>query len=276
MPLSKDEFDLVRKVVRDRSAIVLEEGKEYLVEARLNPVAREFKLPNLSTLIQKLKGVGEYLVIQKVVEAMTTNETFFFRDIYPFDSLKKNILPDLLSRRSPSGPLNIWCAASSTGQEPYTIAMLIAENFPQLKNDGRLKIIASDINETVLNKAREGIYTQLEVNRGLPASLLVKYFQKKTLNWQLKDDLRKMVEYRNINLCQPLPQLPPLDLVFIRNVLIYFDVETKKKVLAGIKTMLKPDAYLYLGGAETTFGIDEDFERIRFDQAVCYQLKRKK
>jgi len=276
MPLSKEDFEVVRKIVRDRSAIILEDGKEYLVEARLNPVAKELKLADISALIQKLKSSSEYLVIQKVVEAMTTNETFFFRDIYPFEALKKNVLPDLLSRRGPADPLNIWCAASSTGQEPYTIAMVIAEYFSQFKNNGKLKLIASDINDAVLSKAKEGIYTQLEVNRGLPAPLMVKYFQKKVTNWQIKEDIRKMVDYRIINLCQNLPVLPKMDLVFIRNVLIYFDVETKKKILAGIRNLLKPDGYLFLGGAETTFGIDDQFERVNYDPAVCYRLIQKK
>jgi len=210
---------------------------------------------------------------RKAVEAMTTNETSFFRDFHPFEALKKFVLPDLLALRSAERTLNIWCAASSSGQEPYSLGMLIRENFPQLLS-WKLRILATDLSTEVLARAREGRYSQLEVNRGLPANLLVKYFQKQGCDWYLRDEIRRMVDFQIVNLSNAWPALPPVDIVMIRNVLIYFGIETKKEILAKVRRVLKPDGYLFLGGAETTFSIDESFERVQFERATCYRIRR--
>jgi chemotaxis protein methyltransferase CheR len=210
---------------------------------------------------------------RQAVEAMTTNETSFFRDFHPFEALRKFVLPELIPRRTAERELNIWCGASSSGQEPYSVAMLIRENFPQLMS-WKTRILATDLSADILARAREGRYSQLEVNRGLPASLLVKYFQKRAGDWYLRDDVRRMVDYQIVNLATAWPLLPPMDIVMIRNVLIYFGLETKREILAKVQRLLKPDGYLFLGAAETTFGINDSFERIQFERATCYQIKK--
>jgi chemotaxis protein methyltransferase CheR len=207
---------------------------------------------------------------RQAVEAMTTNETSFFRDHHPFDALRTQIIPDLINRKAASKQLTIWCAAASTGQEPYSVAMLLREHFPVLTS-WKLTFIATDLSTQVLAKARSGRYGQLEVNRGLPAPLLVKYFTKDGTEWVVKEELRNMIDYRELNLIETWPALPVLDLVMIRNVLIYFDVPTKKKILGNIRQRMAPHGYLMLGGAETTLGIDEQFERVQIDKGVAYR-----
>lgn len=276
MTISSTDFDFVRNYVKSKSAITLEAGKEYLVETRLSSIIISEGLKDISDLVMKMKERADSPLHARVLDAMTTNETFFFRDITPFEVLKKEVIPDLLSRRSPNGPLNIWCAASSSGQEPYTISMVIADNFPSLKTPGSLTFIASDISQQMLAKAKSGLYTQLEVNRGLPAALLVKHFTKVGLDWQIKDEIKRMVDYRMINLSTTFPSLPQMDIIFIRNVLIYFEVEVKKKILEQIRKVMKPDAYLFLGGSETTFNLDDNFERCDLNKTVAYRLKKPK
>lgn len=274
MTISPADFDYVRNYIKSKSAITLEAGKEYLVESRLSSLLSGENCKDITELVARLREKPESPLHAKVLDAMTTNETFFFRDITPFEAFKKEVIPDLLSRRSPGGPLNIWCAASSSGQEPYTIAMCIADSFPLLKAPGALTLIASDISQQMLTKAKAGLYTQLEVNRGLPAALLVKYFTKIGLDWQIKDEIRKMVDYRMLNLSTTFPTMPAMDIVFIRNVLIYFEVEVKKKILEQIRKILKPDGYLFLGGSETTFNLDDNFERCDLNKTVAYRLKK--
>lgn len=274
MALAADDMEYVQKLVRKHSAIVLENDKEYLVEARLQNVARSAGLLSVTALITQLRATTVNGMHHDVVEAMTTNESSFFRDVHPFEALKKVVLPDLLQKRATESLLRIWCAACSTGQEPYTLAMLLREHFPLL-NRWRVEILASDLSTKVLDRARQGIFSQLEVNRGLPAAFLVKYFQKQGVDWQIKDDIRKMVQFRQLNLIEPWPLLPPMEIVFVRNVLIYFDVETKKRILAKVRGLLRPDGYLFLGGAETTLNLDEAFERIAFERSGCYRLHRR-
>jgi chemotaxis protein methyltransferase CheR len=211
---------------------------------------------------------------QKVVEAMTTNETSFFRDVQPFEMLKQMVVPELMKRRATERRLNVWCAASSTGQEPYSLAMMLRESFPSL-GGWKVRISASDLSTEVLEKARRGRYSQLEVNRGLPAHLLVKYFQRQGVEWQIKDDIRNVIDYRQLNLIEPWPALPPMDVILIRNVLIYFDVETKRQILGKARRLLRPDGYLFLGGAETTLKLDDSFERVEFQRTGCYQLRKR-
>jgi len=226
----------------------------------------------LQDLVARLRAQPFNGLHQKVVEAMTTNETSFFRDVHPFEALKKAVLPELIKKRATERKLNMWCAASSSGQEPYTMAMILREHFPTLAN-WTVRFIASDISMEMLERARAGRYSQLELNRGMPAPLLVKYFQRQGMEWQIKEDLRRMVEFRQMNLADTWPSLPEMDLVFMRNVLIYFDVPTKKEILGKVRRLLRPDGYLFLGIAETTLNLDGAFERVQFDKSGCYRLR---
>ncbi len=266
------DFDYVRDLVRKRSAIVLEQEKSYLIESRLLPLARREGFASIDEVIAKLRLSGFSTLHGKVVEAMTTNETSFFRDLHPFEAFRKVVLPDLVTRRASARQLRFWCAASSTGQEPYSIAMVIREHFPQLAN-WDIKILATDLSTQVLEKARSGCFNQTEVNRGLPAPMMMKYFDRQGMNWQLKDNVREMVEFRLLNLIEAWPNLPQMDIVFIRNVLIYFDVQTKKDILGKIRRILRPDGFLFLGGAESTLNLDDSFVRTEIEKASIYRLK---
>jgi chemotaxis protein methyltransferase CheR len=274
MPLNNADFDFICKLVRDRSAIVLDAGKEYLVESRLLPLARSEGCASLQDLVLRLRTQSTNGLQQKVIEAMTTNETSFFRDLHPFEALKKVLLPELMRKREGERRLNFWCGASSSGQEPYTIAILLREHFPTLAN-WSVQFLATDLSVEMVERARAGRYSQLEVNRGMPAPLLVKYFQRHGVEWRVKDELRKMVEFRPMNLVESWGAMPELDIIFLRNVLIYFDVPTKKAVLGKIRRVLRPDGYLFLGAAETTLNLDDGFERMQFDKAGCYRLRGK-
>jgi len=272
MSLSAPEFDYIRRLVLDQSAIVLEQDKGYLIESRLLPLARREGLPSLSHLIAKLQGEPFAGLHRRTVEAMTTNETSFFRDFHPFEALKKSVLPDLRTLRAQERKLDIWCAASSTGQEPYSLVMLLLEHFPDFAN-WQVRILATDLSSDILAKAKEGRFSQLEVNRGLPAALLVKYFQKQGCDWLLREDVRRRVDFQFFNLATAWPLMPRMDIVMIRNVLIYFGAETKKEILRKIRRVLKPDGYLFLGAAETTFNLDDAFERVPLERATCYRIK---
>ena len=271
MPLSDDDFSYVREMVYRQAAIVLEKEKNYLVEARLTPLVRQHGFGSLEELVAQLRNQPHNGMQWHVVEAMTTNETSFFRDVHPFEMLKKNVLPELMKKRATTRQLSIWCAAASSGQEPYTILMLLREAFPELLT-WKLNFIATDISQEMIERCREGCYSQLEVNRGLPAPLLVKYFSKIGTEWKIKDELRRMIDFRQMNLAQAWSALPAMDVIFMRNVLIYFDLETKKAILARVRRTLKADGYFFLGGAETTLNIDESFKRVQIDKAAYYQL----
>ena len=271
MPITSATFDYFRKLVEQRSGIVLEPGKEYLIESRLAQVARTQGFSSVDELASELARASFNSLHRQVVEAMTTNETSWFRDVHPFEALKKRILPDLIESRATEGKLNIWCAAASTGQEPYTLAMIIRENFPKLK-DWRISILATDIATNVLAKARLGRYSQLEMNRGLPAPLLIKYFRKDGTDWVIKDELRSMIDYRELNLAERWPAMPPMDIVLMRNVLIYFDVNLKKDIMRRVRQVMRPDGYFMLGSAETTMSLDDAFQREQAERAVVYRL----
>ncbi len=271
MAISKTDFDYVAQLVRGQAAIVLEPGKEYLVENRLTPLAEQEGFGTLGNFIAKMRSETVINGLHhKSIDALTTNETSFFRDFHPFEALRKNILPQLIEQRAATRQLTIWCAACSTGQEPYTLAMLMQEHFPQLA-DWRLTIIASDLSPTVLKIAEAGAYSQFEVNRGLPAAYLIKYFTKQGDRWLIKPELKKNIEFRAMNLIQPWPILPPFDLVFIRNVMIYFDVETKKTILKRIRNCLLPHGYLFLGSAETTMNLDPEYQPVNLGRTVVYE-----
>ena len=273
MAINPADFDHISKIVKEEAAIVLEKGKEYLVESRLMPLVHQEKLESLENLVKKLKAQPRGELRDAVIEAMTTNETSFFRDIHPFETLKKEIFPDLIEKRKDKKELNIWCGASSSGQECYSLAMIIRSQFPAL-NSWKISFSASDISNQMLNRCKSGIYSQLEINRGLPAPLMVKYFNRLGTEWQVKEELRKMILFRITNLSEKWPFMPPMDLIMMRNVLIYFDVEMKKDILGRVRKLLKPDGYLFLGAAETTLNLDENFERMPYKQSGCYRLKQ--
>jgi chemotaxis protein methyltransferase CheR len=269
--MTSQEFDIVRRLLRERSAIVLEAGKEYLVESRLAPLVRQEKLSSIGELIGRLRGQPDNGLTRQVVEALVTTESSFFRDHHPFEALRTVVIPDLIKRRGDERRLHIWCAASSHGQEPYSIALLLREHFPGLLK-WQISLAASDLSREVLARAREGRFNQIEVNRGLPAALLLKYFEQHGTHWQLVPAIRGMVDFREINLAQPWPALPRMDLVLIRNVMIYFDVETKKTILGRLARLLRPDGYLLLGGAETTFNLDDSYRRVEPIKSGLYQF----
>jgi chemotaxis protein methyltransferase CheR len=272
MGLSVADFQYVSQLVRQRSAIVLEPEKSYLLEARLTPLARTEGFGSIEAMVARMRGHPFNGLHRKVVEAMTTNETSFFRDLHPFEALKAVVLPEVIRRRQAERRLNIWCAACSSGQEPYTVAMTILDHFPELAA-WSVQLLATDLSSDMVTRARAGRYGQIEVNRGLPANLLVKYFEKKGMEWQVRPLVQQRCEFREMNLIEPWGPLPPMDVVFLRNVLIYFDVETKRGILANVRKVLQPWGYLFLGGAETTINLGDTFERVQFDRAGCYRLK---
>lgn len=271
MFLSDADFSYVRNLVYRQAAIVLEKEKNYLVESRLAPLVRQQGCNSMTELVAKLRSPSSNGLQWLVVEAMTTNETSFFRDVHPFEVLKKNVLPVLIDKRGSLRQLNIWCAAASSGQEPYTILMVLRENFPELLT-WKMNFLATDISKGMVDRCREGCYSQLEVNRGLAAPLLLKYFQKIGTEWRIQDELRRMIDFRQMNLAQAWPALPPMDIIFMRNVLIYFDMETKKDILGWVRRTLKPDGYFFLGGAETTLNLDESLKRVQVENGAYYQI----
>jgi chemotaxis protein methyltransferase CheR len=259
--MNQADFDYLCALVKERSGLVLTKDKAYLLENRLMPLARKRSIAGLEGLVGALKA-GDQVLLGEVVDAMTTNESFFFRDTKPFDQFKNMVLPKLLQARTERKALRIWSAAASTGQEPYTLAMLLKEIAPQLAG-WRVEILGTDISPTVLERARQGIYTQFEVQRGLPIQFLVKYFKQVDNNgWQIDAGVRAMVTYREFNLLKDLTAIGPCDVVFCRNVLIYFDQETKARVLDGIARLLPKDGCLFLGGAETVLGVSSKFAPI--------------
>lgn len=270
MATSSFDFNYIRKLVREHSGVALEADKDYLAELHLEPLARQAGVDSIAELVLKLRTQPFNRLHVQAIEALMTYETSFFRDIHPFQALQNFLLPEFLKQRAVERTLNIWCAACASGQEPYSIAMLIHEHFPMLAN-WTLRLIASDISAEILARARIGRYSQLEVNRGLSETLREKYFQKQGNEWQLKENIRRMVEFRSFNLIEPWPLLPPMDIIFMRNVLIYFNMETKKAMLGKVRQLIKPDGYLFLGGSETTINLDNSFERVQFDKTVCYR-----
>jgi len=251
------DYDFLRKLLKERSGLDLSADKQYLVESRLIPLARRSGLPGIAELVARIKS-GAAALTSDVVEAMTTNETFFFRDKIPFDHLRETILPALVQARASRRSLRIWCAASSTGQEPYSIAMCVKE-FAGLSG-WRVDIVATDLSQEVLEKSKAGLYSQFEVQRGLPIQMLVKHFTQVGELWQLGADIRAMVQHRQLNLLQDFSHLGTFDVIFCRNVLIYFDQDTKSGIFDRMSRMLEPDGVLVLGAAESVVGITDAFK----------------
>ena len=254
-----DDFNLLSKLIKDRSGLALTKDKAYLLESRLLPVARKWNLKSLDELVMRLRTRSEAGLVRDVVEAMTTNESFFFRDIKPFDQFKQVVLPFLLQARGTTRNIKVWSAACSSGQEPYTLSMMLKEERQKLIG-WNVDILATDLSTEILAKAQAGLYSQFEVQRGLPIQLLVKYFKQAGDRWQIDSAIREMVRYRPFNLLDDLSGLGQFDVIFCRNVLIYFDQPTKQMVLERMARQLAPDGFLYLGGAETVVGITDKFQ----------------
>jgi chemotaxis protein methyltransferase CheR len=263
------DYDYLRKFLKERSGLDLSPDKQYLVESRLLPLARKASLPGIPDLVLKIRN-GDGRLATDVVEAMTTNETFFFRDKIPFDHLRDSIMPDLIKARAARKSLRIWSAASSTGQEPYSIAMCLKEMGAALAG-WRIEIVATDLSQEVLEKCKAGVYSQFEVQRGLPIQLLMKYFAQASDVWQLNADVRSMVQFRQLNLLQDFSHLGAFDVIFCRNVLIYFDQDTKAMIFERMAKLLEADGTLLLGAAESVVGITDAFRPIS-DRRGLYQL----
>ncbi|MCJ2069212.1 protein-glutamate O-methyltransferase CheR [Methylobacterium sp. J-030] len=250
------EFEFLRGFLKQRSGLALTAEKRYLVESRLTPICRRYGLGSLGELIGALK-LGRVAAMERdVVEAMTTNETFFFRDRIPFDLFRDTLLPEALLRNASRRRLRIWCAASSTGQEPYSLAMLLQEAAPRMAG-WQVEIVATDLSTEVIEKAKAGIYSHFEVQRGLPVQWLIKYFTQVGEQWQIAQSLRSMVDYRQLNLLHSFATLGQFDIIYCRNVLIYFDAPTKSDVLARLAAQLAPEGALLLGAAETVIGLTD-------------------
>jgi chemotaxis protein methyltransferase CheR len=261
--MNPGDFQFLADLLRKRSGLVLTEDKAYLIENRLMPIARKVALEGLTELVQVLRAGKDEGILRDVVEAMTTNETFFFRDSRQFDNLRDEILPRLIEARKATRRLRFWSAACSAGQEPYTLLMILGELGAKLQG-WRIEVIASDLSREILEKAKAGIYTQFEVQRGLPITLLVKYFTQLQANqWQISEALRKQIQFREVNLLGQFGTLGTFDLILCRNVLIYFDQATKGETLAKMAAQTNPGGYLFLGGAETVLGVSDKYQPVR-------------
>lgn len=270
MTIAPEAFVYVRDLVRRESAIVLDTGKEYLVESRLIPLARQAGSADVNAFVAGLRQRATPQATRAVVEALTTNETSWFRDGDPFSTLRTVVLPDLATRR-PARQLRIWSAACSSGQEPYSIAISTAET-PAVAG-WRTEVLGTDLSEEMVARAREGRYTQLEVNRGLPATSLVRHFERDGAHWRIAPALASAVTFRPLNLVRPFPPLGRFDVVFLRNVLIYFDVATKRDILRRVRQVMAPDGYLFLGAAEMTMGVDDAWERLPAGRSSVYRIR---
>jgi chemotaxis protein methyltransferase CheR len=256
--VTPQDYEYLRKLLKDHSGLDLSADKQYLIESRLLPLSRKCGVPGISELVQTMKG-GSSSIVAQVVEAMTTNETFFFRDKVPFDHFRDSIVPELLKARAARKTIRIWCAAGSTGQEPYSLAMCLKEMSAQLAG-WRVEIVATDLSREVLEKSKSGIYSQFEVQRGLPIQLLVKYFKQNGELWQISPDIRAMIQHRQLNLLHDFSQLGVFDIIYCRNVLIYFDQDTKINIFGRLAKTMEPDGFLVLGAAETVVGLTDVFK----------------
>ncbi len=265
--LSSTAFQTFATLLKSRSGLVIGPDKLYLLETRLAAILKREQLRDLAALADRLRAPAAEPLIRQVVEAMTTNESFFFRDDKPFQHFRSQALPKLLASRSPAAPIRIWSAASSSGQEAYSLAMILSECRPTI-GDRRIEIIGTDLAREQLTRAKEGLYTQFEVQRGLPVQMLMRYFRKEQNGWRISEAIRNMVQYREWNLLADLRPLGQFDIVFCRNVLIYFDQPTKAKVLEAIAQQMPLDGMLYLGGAETVLGISSRFAPLATERGV--------
>ncbi len=256
--MTPSEYEYLQKLLKERSGLVLSADKQYLVESRLIPLARRSGLGGISDLVAKMRMGAEPLIVA-VVEAMTTNETFYFRDKVPFEHFRETILPAMLDARKHRRSIRIWCAASSTGQEPYSLAMIL-KDMGAILSGWRIEIVATDLSQEVLEKSKSGIFSQFEVQRGLPIQMLVKHFTQVNETWQLSPEIRAMVQFKQLNLLHDFSHLGGFDIIFCRNVLIYFDQVTKVNVFNRLAKIIEPDGFLVLGAAETVVGLTDTFK----------------
>ncbi len=270
MLLTDPDIEFLSGVVAEYSGNVISPRQAYMLEKQLTPVAKNVGLNDVVELVGKMRQAPNAILSTQVAEAVTVNETSFFRDNHPFVALEKKVIPDLIARNQSKKEIRIWCAACSCGQEPYTIAMIIREHFPHL-SDWNIQIVATDLSDEMLNKSKSGEYSQLEVNRGLPVKKLVRFFDRQGSVWQVKQELKDLIDFRRLNLTTAWPFLGQFDIVFIRNVLIYFDQSTKAEILHRVRRVLRPDGYLFIGSVETTIGLGVPFQREEIDVSVCYR-----
>ncbi len=266
--MNSSDFDFVSGLLHRRAGIQLTTDKTYLLESRLAPLARKEGLASIEDLLQVVRSRRDERLIAQIVDVMTTNETFFFRDKTPFELMKDVALPGLAAQQKPR--IRIWCAACSTGQEPYSLAMMLEDN-PALTRGVPVEIVATDISPRVLEKAKTGLYSQFEVQRGLPIQMMMKHFKQKDDLWQISDKIRSMVTFREHNLMEQPTMFGKFDVVFIRNVLIYFDQSTKTQVLERVATVMNPQGYLLLGAAETVIGVTKKFQAMK-ERRGLYQF----
>ena len=262
------EYDFFVKFLKDRSGLALGPKKEYLLQSRLGPIVRTRGLASLGEMMELLRRNADESLAVEVTEAMTTNESFFFRDKTPFDLFKDHMVPSMIEAKAGGGKMRIWSAAASTGQEPYTLAMLLKEMSRDLAGMTP-EIVATDISNEVLERARTGLYTQFEVQRGLPIKLMMKYFRQVEESWEIDAGLRSMIKFEQLNLLDDFSRFGTFDIVYCRNVLIYFDEPTKRDILARLAKRMNPGGFLVLGAAETIMGLTSDFKTVPGKQGLC-------
>ena len=270
MPLAAPDIAYLKTLIAEKSGNVISSNQDYLLESRLTPVAKTVGLDNIEGLVAELKRRPVSVLHDRVAEAMTINETSFFRDMQPFDALRTDIMPKLIRSRAASKSLNIWSGASSSGQEAYSLAITLREHFNELAA-WNVRIQATDLSDEMVKRTRDGIYSQFEVNRGLPSQHLLKYFKRNGTQWQVKDELRSMVDAKKMNLASTWPTAIQFDVIFLRNVLIYFDKKTKASILTRIHKVMRPDSYLFLGGGETLITLNIPFVRESVGKTVCFR-----
>jgi chemotaxis protein methyltransferase CheR len=270
MAINDADLAYVSELLHSRIGIRLEKDKGYLVEARFRRIYERMGMRDVGEFVAYLRHGGKEAVVSEALEAMTTNETYFFRDQLPFEVLREKVIPQLLASRRVERTLNIWSAACASGQEPYSIALTLKEAFPQL-TDWNMQIFATDVANSVLDRARDGLFTLAEVNRGLTPEMLRKHFASEGNAWRLREEVRRMVRFWPINLCREWPVFPRMDVIFLRNVLIYMDDVAKRSILTRAHKLLRNDGYLFLGAAESTFNLSDLFRRTEWDISGCFR-----
>lgn len=271
MKITPPDFQYVQTLARNMAGLIFEEDKQYLVESRLEPLATKLGYANIGELVEKAR-MGNVELHKRIVEALTIHETYFFRDNRPFEAMRKFVFPEWQKNLNGEKKIMIWSAACSSGQEPYSLAMMIKENFNT--NEWKIRIIATDISEAILDKAKQGIYSQLEVGRGLSALNQGKFFTRCEGGWKVNDDIKQMIEFQKFNLSKDWPPMPQFDMILVRNVMIYFDNETKKQIFEKVRRLMKPNAYFFLGATESPIFLDSAFQVKDMEQAVCYTVNK--
>ncbi len=273
MSIGQQEFLYIQELLLKETGVSIDRSKEYLLEGRLDHIKSEQKLTTINQLLQKIKSdpIGNADLKKLVLEALLTHETFFFRDNHPFESFKQVILPNIMKAKKDSRVINIWNAACSTGQEPYSLAIYIKEHFPELRS-WTVNIWATDLSDQILDKAKLGLFRDIEISRGLPEELLKRYFIKEGKNWALNQEIKKMIKFEKLNLLHPFPHMPKQDIIFMRNVLIYFDEETKKEIFSKVENVLADTGYYILGSTETPINLTKAFKAETVIKTICYRL----